>query len=343
MENYKSFHFSPRNNRSMLMPIHEKGREYVPAMRTARPTFPPIPEEQFDPASPYFQTNVGLWKKTVEVNGRERHYGVYVPRGMHSKGEAVLVFPQGGMTAEQFVEQTNWKALSEQNHTAMLILESDGWKPSEVEQDFDFAVKVVDLEFMQRMTVDICESNIYPIGLGDGAYTATAFALTYSATYPAFAADGDCAVDPELLEVLRSLPSDGVDTLKKTDVALPGFLIDRSGKAQAVETYMKEIIRAGEEGLTNRYGRVYLERPRPGAYFVNEQPIAQVWLGEEAKVRNVSREELNEAMLQFVLRFARWGGFKNNHLRPNRSPAGGAGDRRPEAVLGRVCPLLLQA
>ena len=51
--------------------------------------------------------------------------------------------------------------------------------------------------------MDVCESCFYPIGLADAAAVAASFALTYSATFPAFAVDGDCSVDPVLLETLE--------------------------------------------------------------------------------------------------------------------------------------------
>ncbi len=45
MEKYQSFHFSPLNNRSMLMPRIPKGTEYhVDSSRLVNP-FEPIPEE----------------------------------------------------------------------------------------------------------------------------------------------------------------------------------------------------------------------------------------------------------------------------------------------------------
>lgn len=97
---------------------------------------------------------------------------------------------------------------------------------------------------------------------GDAAGIAAAFALTYSATFPAFAVCGDCSVDPELLNVLRKLPSDGIDTWKKTEIAMPGFLIGKKGNAEAVFEYIKEINRVKEENLINQYGSVYLEQPR---------------------------------------------------------------------------------
>lgn len=320
MEKYKSFHFSPDNNRSMLMPRIPRGAAYTPPPRHAgRELFEPVPDKLLDGKDPYFQLNTGLTAKKITINGRERNYGVYVPEQMTSKGAALLVFPDSGIRAEEWIDQDNWKALAEEFHTALLILESSNWDKNVLDQEFDYAWNVVQLEFGQRPTVDICESFIYPIGLGDGAYIAAAFALTYSATFPAFAADGDCSLDPELLQVLRSLPSDGIVSRKKTEIAISGFLIDRSGRAEETFSYMKEILRAEEAGLKNRYGKVFLERPRRGAYFVNEQPISQVWLAEHRSTETLTREEWNRAMVEFVLRFARWGGFGNNHLRPKRT------------------------
>lgn len=160
--------------------------------------------------------------------------------------------------------------------------------------------------------------------------------------FAAFAADGNCAVDPELLEILGKLPSDGDLTLKKTDIAIPGFLIDRSGKAKETFEYMKTILRAKEEGLANAYGEVYLEQPERGQYYVNAQPVAQAWLGNSESVSEVSRETLNEEMIKFVLRFSRWGSFGNNCLRPMRTQeemgcTSRTNRRRSAKILGYLC------
>jgi len=312
---YTSFHFSPLNNRSMLMPRVPKGTKHTPSRKFT----PPDEIIPIDPANPYAQPNTGLFLREADMGTYRRPYAIYVPRDMPSKGPATLIFPDSGVTAEAFLGSGHWTALAERHRVALIVLESEAWDKEDVSKEFDYAQKIVDLEYQARATVDICEAFITPIGFGDGAYIATAFALTYSATYPAFAADGDCAVDPELLEVLRNLPSDGIDTLKKTDIALPGFIVDRSGRADATAAYMQEIIRAKDEHLSNGFAQVYLEQPRRGAYFVNDQPISQVWIADAASTAGMSRESLDEEMLSFVLRFARWGGFGNNHLRPRRS------------------------
>ena len=74
-----------------------------------------------------------------------------------------------------------------------------------------------------------------------------------------------------------------------------------------------------EENLINQYGSVYLEQPRRGAYYVNEQPISQVWLADENSTKKFDQNEIMKSMLRFVLRFSLWGGSGNNHLRPKRS------------------------
>lgn len=318
MGKYKSWHFSPLNNRSMLMPRIPKGEEYRPGNRL-RLSFDPVPEEEGRKEHPYFQPNTGFFRKEICLAGEKRGYAVYVPEGMMSKGAAVVLFPESGVKPEKLLETSNWRELSDRYHAALLILESEKWDKENIEKEFDYAVQVVESEYGERLTVDICEANLYPVGFGDGAYAATAFALTYSATFPAFAADGDCGVDPELLAVLRNLPSDGIDTWRKPEIAMPGFVIDRTGNAGAVFTYLRETIRAKEEGLQNAYGDVYLDQPRQGAYFVNDQPAGQVWLSDGKRAGEIGREKLNEAMLQFVLRFSLWGGFGNNHLRQRRS------------------------
>ena len=320
MGKYESFHFSPENNRSILMPRASRGTEYHPPKRNRhRELFPPIPEDKLNHSSPYYQCNLGITEKMIVINGQERKYAIYVPDGMISKGAGIFVFPENGTNAEAFIHSENWIALAEKYHTALVVFESSQWDREQIDKEFDYAWEIITLEFVQRLTVDICESYMYVMGFGAGAEIAAAFALTYSATFAAFAADGNCAVDPELLEILGKLPSDGDLTLKKTDIAIPGFLIDRSGKAKETFEYMKTILRAKEEGLANAYGEVYLEQPERGQYYVNAQPVAQAWLGNSESVSEVSRETLNEEMIKFVLRFSRWGSFGNNCLRPMRT------------------------
>ena len=80
MGKYESFHFSPENNRSILMPRAPRGTEYHPPKRNRhRELFPPIPEDKLNHSSPYYQCNLGITEKTIVINGQERKYAIYVP------------------------------------------------------------------------------------------------------------------------------------------------------------------------------------------------------------------------------------------------------------------------
>ncbi|MDD5953789.1 MAG: PHB depolymerase family esterase [Firmicutes bacterium] len=323
MTKYNSFHFSPENNRSMLMPRLPKQEAFAKAMEghKTRAKYPLVPEEKLN-KNPYFQCNLGMHLKDLELEGGKRTYGIYVPDGMISKGAGLVLFLPSEIRAADFVAYENWRALSEKYHTAVFLLESgsDGWTRESLEADFDFAWGVVSREFSGRLTVDVCESYFYPIGLGDAAAVAASFALTYSATFPAFAVDGDCDVDPELLDTLRALPSDGVKTRKKTDIAMPAFVTDRKGHGAALKNYLCQLMGwDGSAAYQNEYGEVYPQKPHAGAWFVNDQPTAEVWYGTGSE--DLSREEWNEAMVRFVLRWSLWGGSGNNHLRRKESSA----------------------
>ena len=317
MKKYNSFHFSPENNRSMLMPRLPKQEAFAKALAShqKRDKFPVIPEEKLN-RNPYFQCNLGLHLKEQALEKETRHYGIYVPNGMSSKGAGLVLFLPSGVRAAEFATFENWQTLAEQYHTAVFLLECGpaGWTKESLEADFDFAWGVVSREFSGRLTVDVCESYFYPIGLGDAAAVAASFALTYSATFPAFAVDGDCDVDPDLLDMLRSLPSDGIPTRKKTDIPMPAFVTDRTGCGSALKGYLQQLMGwDGPAEYRNAFGEVYPQKSPVGAWFVNDQPFAEVWYGTGEEDR--SREAQNEAMVRFVLRWSLWGGSGNNHLR----------------------------
>ena len=103
MEKYQSFHFSPLNNRSMLMPRIPKGTEYhVDSSRLVNP-FEPIPEEVLKGRAPYSLLNSGFFKKEIELEGVKRPYGLYAPQNLWSKGACAVIFAESGVTAEEFI------------------------------------------------------------------------------------------------------------------------------------------------------------------------------------------------------------------------------------------------
>ncbi len=319
MPDYSSFHFSPDNDRTILMPIHDKrkkhDREPVSFRGMGRR---PFTREGVDPQNPYAPVNLGFFPVETEIGGAKKRYGVYVPKTMTSKGFAILFFLPSGQSAEAALED-GWREISEESGVTLLLMENT-WDKADLTSAFDYAQDVVTHQFQRRQITDIGEATIYPYGEGDAAAIATAYALVYSATYPAFAADGDCSVDPELLALLERLPSDGVDGLRKKSVPLPGILIDRAGSAQPVAEYIKATLNAKEEGLCNSFARVYLQNASRGQNFVDEQPIGQFWYADETTLGAAEKNAVRRQTVAFLKRFSRWGGWGNGFLRPTRLP-----------------------
>ena len=92
MSKYTSFHFSPLNNRSMLMPRVPKGTKVTPNLKLT----PPDESISIDPANPYMQPNTGLFTREADMGPHKRPYAIYVPHDMLSKGPAALIFPDSG-------------------------------------------------------------------------------------------------------------------------------------------------------------------------------------------------------------------------------------------------------
>lgn len=318
---YSSKHFSPEINRSLLMPKLPKQEAFAKALEShkTRAKYPAVPDSRLN-SDVYTQCNLGLHLKKLDIAGHSRNYGVYVPNGMHSKGAGLVIFLPSGIHAADIAQFKNWMLLAQHYHVALLLLDGldTGWQAASLEENFSFAFTVIDREFSGRLTVDICESYFYPIGLGDAAATAAAFALTYSTVFPAFAVDGNCNVDINLLNTLRHLPSDGIKTTSKADVPIAAFVIDRAENGGQLRDYLlRTINHEGSAEYWNRYGEVYFQKSRPGAWFVNEQPVAQVWYSTGKAA--CSEDDWNEAMVRFVLQWSRWGGSGNNHLRLRES------------------------
>lgn len=318
MAKYDSFHFSPCNDRTILMPRHDKR---IPLERPARPMRMgkrAFTQDGVNPDAPYAPVNLGIFHVDTQINGIPKHYAVYVPASMTSKGFALLLFLPSHKKAEEALLE-GWQDIADRQGVTLLMMENE-WNREELSEAFDYAQDVIDHQFQRREITDIGEATIYPYGEGDAAGIATAYALVYSATYPAFAADGDCSIDPALLDLLNTLPSDGIDGLPKKNVPLPGVLIDRKDNAQPVADYIRQTLCADDDGLSNTFAHVYLQKAYRGQHFINEQAVGQLWYATPDTVGEQGIQTLRMQTVSFLKRFSRWGGYGNCHLRRTRLP-----------------------
>ena len=320
MAKYTSFHFSPDNDRTILMPRHNKREPFVrtpfsmPNRKRAG-----FVADAVDKANPYAPVNIGAFPQTLALSGKTYSYTVYVPEKMTSKGFGLLFFLPSGKTAAQSLEE-GWKKISDAHGIALLMMENEKWDKEDLDSAFDYAQAVIEHQFQRREVTDICESFIYPYGEDDAAAIAVSYALVYSATYPAFAADGDCTVDPALIDLLSTLPSDGIDGISKKDIPLPGVMIDRTGAAGYVAEYVRQTLCSDDTDLCNSFAKVYRQNAYRGQNFVNEQAVGEFWYADPSTLSGTDTWAMRERIVSFLMRFSRWGGYGNCHLRRVRLP-----------------------
>jgi len=146
MEKYNSRHFSSDHYRGIIMPDCAKGDEYVPARYrnpANRPLYPEYTPEMLNPTDPYYQPNLGKTRKTININGTDRNYLIYVPDGLRTKAPCIVLFPAGGEKAEDVLDGGSWKELAHRHHFSMIVLESTGWDAGAIEREFDYAHGVI--------------------------------------------------------------------------------------------------------------------------------------------------------------------------------------------------------
>lgn len=212
-----------------------------------------------DPMAPMLPTYYGVFHGSVETGGRPRRFLYYVPDGAMASTSGVMLLPPDGMTAEEFLEQSNWKSLCETEECKekfiLCVLEAeDGtWKAEESYGDpaGDAAyVHAVYLEFSRRNLFCVHESRYYLVGYGGGGAAAQRAALSDPAAFAGLACVDSPPVDPAFRREAGAavcLNLDGFEDpsarmgLRKGDVPLPVWLISSSDDG----------MRASEAGLAH--------------------------------------------------------------------------------------------
>lgn len=281
---------------------------------------PPVSHPPVDPEQPYEPVHTGYFEGEINDSGEIRHILTYVPPHFTTSGAGVFLFLDNGQTLEGIRAAGIWQRLSEKHGFALIALEAgaDGWRKKEIQKEINYAREALGTA-LKRDLYSLNESSYYALGLGAGAYPALAFALLYCGVLAGVAADGDCALHPELLRQIGTLASDGDPALTKAQVPLPAWLIDRDQCADKTLQYLKAANAAEEEGFSNGVASVWRQNRRETTPSVDGLAISEVWYTCGADAAAMSQDILYERMLHFLLEKKRWMEGTNGALRMARS------------------------
>lgn len=275
-----------------------------------------VEQPPVDPGQPYEPAHVGLFPKTLAVDGVQRRILTYIPPHFPTSGAGLFVFLDDGVDSGAFFADGGWEERCTRMGTALILMEAadGGWSRENIQHEINFAQAAFKTA-IARDLYSLNESTYYAVGLGAGAYPAAAFSLLFSSVFSGLVADGDCALHPDLLEQLGSLPSDGDRAIPKSRVKLPAWIIDRTGGAAGLLDYLKRANDVVDESLHNGLAAVYRQDARHPQAWINGLPLAEVWYTADKTA--VCYDE----MVAFLLRVKRWmsGGDNNGDFRAART------------------------
>lgn len=277
----------------------------------------PAPDPM-DPSKPFFTGKIRL---SVEVDGETRPFLLYLPQRYPISGAGFFLYPDNGMTCEAFLESENWKALSEELNIALIILEprAAGWSREDIQSEISYS-EAVFKKAISRVYFSLNEATYYIMGLGAGAYVATAHGLLSSTIFSCILADGDYQLAPELLEQLGQIRSDRDITQSKLDVTMPAWLVSRTEQtSDAVLESLKKASHTEDRGLKTQYADVFQQNIRLIHSSLDELPISEIWHTKAQDAIQIPEDVLHRQMVEFGLRFKRWLAIGNGCFRAART------------------------
>ena len=268
-------------------------------------TYPDIDPEH--PAKPFF---TGIIHQQVKTSIGDRPYLVYLPKNFPISGAGVYIFPDSNISAEKFLEDGEWKALSEQTGTALIILESrdSGWDLKDIQSEVDYC-EAVFKSSISRLYFSLNESTYYIWGLGTGAYIATTYGLLGSSIFSCIIADGNYTLRPELIEQLKTIRSDRDSLKNKLDVVMPAWLIGGDEDEPVLENLLiaNKVI---DQGLKIGETSVFKQDARYFHSSLDTMPIVEV-----RHTPKGTKSPGNLELLKFSLQFKRWLSIGNGSFR----------------------------
>jgi poly(3-hydroxybutyrate) depolymerase len=282
-------------------------------------TFAPV-----DPMHPEQPVYTGTVLQTVTVSGRERRFAIYIPKTCPISGPSWFVFPKSGTTASDFLKSSSFTRLSEEQRVTLVVLESTpyGWDEKNIGDEMAYA-EAVFAKANSRNYVGLNEATYYTIGLGEGAYISTAYAILNSSSFSAIAEDGNFGLRPELLEQLKTIRSDRNALQNKTDVPIAAWFSDPDGsraeEKQAVIRTFLSAAKAEDRGLETKQAHVFQQNFSRIQNNVNRSPIIEVLVTDHDRRIGENSETLHSDMVQFGLRFKKWLCVGNGEYRPART------------------------
>ena len=142
---------------------------------------------EIDPSEPYTPWFSGISVYEFKIGRKERRMITYVPKNVRASTAGVYLFPPSGVTAEDFLRQSNWIELAdtEEHREKMVLFVLEAAEGGNWEVEKNYGAQNGDLEYIWKafeksLSREICcvyEGKRYLVGYREGGAMAVKFAM----------------------------------------------------------------------------------------------------------------------------------------------------------------------
>lgn len=294
-----------------------------------------------DPEKPYVPFRSGFYERSIELGDKRRRMLMYIPEDAQPSNAGVLLLPPSGVSAEEFLAQSTWVDLADDEETKekliLFVLESEagGWHTEELYADPEGDAAYVAAAFIaatDKRFVCVHESKYYLVGYQEGGTVAQMAALTDPAVFgglvtvdappvpPAFVKEAGEDYAENLMGYLDPEHSRGI---RKGDIPLPVWVIgdEWADESPEVRHWRAANGCADTWTLRDRETRVYI-REKETPYPLNQDREAyRVWTSRIEHASSELGRRLNRRIWKdFLYGVRRWMADPGGCLRLTRDP-----------------------
>ena len=262
----------------------------------------------------------GLWQRTVEVNGAEREFCLYVPNSYKPGIQLAVIIPPNGLTSADFAKNSVWPSVCEESNVSVLILEPSDGKWQDYDTENAYITECINAIGDMVRTGD----RRYLIGYGEGATLGQEYMLRNPVSLSgAVILGGEDIPEEKLNEIGNTLCAFlAADQTEEgnfnKDCDLPVWIVNDENANQALTDYLKAANDVIDEPLSNEYAdQIFNQRNLSGDNDRNNQAVSRVWISQKENASQLyTDKDFTDYMWNgFLSEIVRYPGRKNGALR----------------------------
>ncbi|MBP5291401.1 MAG: hypothetical protein J6Y90_02135, partial [Lachnospiraceae bacterium] len=198
---------------------------------------------QKNPFTGYFYTD-------ISVNGEDKIIKFYIPKNSHWALYYVLMNAPEGMSADEFLLESGWAQLAEQEQFGIVIIDEPFDADSDVEAFVDAAYR-----FMSSGKYFKPGTSYYAVGYGKTGNTIEQYVMKNPMTFgsAAFIDAGDMSY--ATIRAIASEKADSRTSVLKGEVPTPAYIVESSASnVKNIIDYWKTVNYVGNEPAEGTYG-----------------------------------------------------------------------------------------